>query len=189
MERKQLAVLLRPSRLFMWRSFVAFRISLVAPHSAQEFNKIWFNIQIFSFKYYFHAHIEVIWNQIKKLKHKKSIPSFIWKQRIWCKMSDNSPYTAFLFKMWFIFKMCFHFQNVKGFVSIVFPFSEKHNSKQKSVHSILIALLMRLWTNNEIYTKLLNLFQLQRIYNSSYPPVLCSLSVAVAYIYVLLWGC
>ena len=55
---------------------------------------------------------------------------------------------VFIFKMgfgmWFIFEMCFHFQNVKGFVSVVFPFSEKHNCKQKSVHSLQIALLMRL---------------------------------------------
>ena len=51
---------------------------------------------------------------------------------------------AFIFKMWFFLVMCFHFQNVKGFVSVVFPFSEKHNCKQKSVHSLQIALLMRL---------------------------------------------
>ena len=51
---------------------------------------------------------------------------------------------AFIFKMWFFFKMSFHFQNVKGFVSVVFPFTEKHNCKQKSVHSLQIALLMRL---------------------------------------------
>ena len=36
------------------------------------------------------------------------------------------------------FEMCFHFQNVKGFVSVVFPFSEKHNCKQKSAHSLQI---------------------------------------------------
>ena len=34
--------------------------------------------------------------------------------------------------------MCFHFRNVKGFVSVVFPFSEKYNRKQKSVHSLQI---------------------------------------------------
>ena len=34
--------------------------------------------------------------------------------------------------MWIFFSLCFHFQNVKGFVSVVFPFSEKHNYKQKS---------------------------------------------------------
>mgnify|MGYP007048885485 CR=1 FL=1 len=67
----------------------------------------------------------------------------------------------------FIFKMCFHFQNVKGFVSVVFPISKKHNCKQKSVISLQIALLMRLWTNNNIYIyiKLLNLFQFSTIYN------------------------
>ena len=66
---------------------------------------------------------------------------------------------AFISKVWFFFEMCFHFQNVKGFVSVVFPFSEKHNCKQKSVHSLQIALLMRMWTNNELYMKLLNLLQ------------------------------
>ena len=50
------------------------------------------------------------------------------------------------------FEMCFHFQNVKGFVSVVFPFSEKHNCKQKS----------------DEYIKLLHLFQLSRIYNLLY---------------------
>ena len=28
---------------------------------------------------------------------------------------------VFIFKMWFFFEMCFHFQNVKGFVSVVSP--------------------------------------------------------------------
>jgi hypothetical protein len=46
------------------------------------------------------------------------------------------------------FSMSFHFQNVKGFVSVVFPFSEKHNCKQKfankSVQALQKALLMRL---------------------------------------------
>ena len=49
---------------------------------------------------------------------------------------------VFIFKMGF--RMCFHFQNVKGFVRVVFPFSKKHNCKQKSVYSQQIALLMRL---------------------------------------------
>ena len=70
--------------------------------------------------------------------------------------------------LWFFFEMCFHFQNVKGFASVVFPFSEKYNFKQKSVHSLQISLLMRLWTNNEICTKLLNLFQLSEIHNLLY---------------------
>ena len=56
---------------------------------------------------------------------------------------------AFIFKMGF--ETCFHFQNVKSFVFVVFPFSGKHNCKQKSVLSLQIALLKRLWTNNEIY--------------------------------------
>ena len=30
--------------------------------------------------------------------------------------------------------MCFCFQNVKGFISVVFPFSEKHDCKQKFVN-------------------------------------------------------
>ena len=46
------------------------------------------------------------------------------------------PYLAFIFKMRFFFKVCFHFQNERGFVSIVFPFSEKHICQQKSVHSL-----------------------------------------------------
>ena len=49
---------------------------------------------------------------------------------------------ALIFKMSFFLKMCFHFQNVKGFVSVVFPFLDKHNCKQKSIHSLQIALLM-----------------------------------------------
>ena len=51
---------------------------------------------------------------------------------------------GFIPKMWFFFETCFHFQNVKGFVSVVFSFSEKHNCKQKSLQSLQIALLMRL---------------------------------------------
>ena len=65
-------------------------------------------------------------------------------------------------------ELCFHFQNVKGFVSVVFSFSKKHNCKQRFEHSLQIALLMRLWINNEIYIKLLNLFQLSRVYNLLY---------------------
>ena len=42
------------------------------------------------------------------------------------------------------FRMIFHFQNVEVFVSVVFPFSEKHNCRQKSVHSPLqVALLIK----------------------------------------------
>ena len=40
--------------------------------------------------------------------------------------------------------MSIHFQNVKGFVSVVFPFSEEHKCRQKFVNSLQIALLMRL---------------------------------------------
>ena len=54
-----------------------------------------------------------------------------------------------IFKMGF--GMSFHFQNVKGFVSVVFPFSGNHNCEQKSVHWLQIALLMWLWTNNKMY--------------------------------------
>ena len=43
----------------------------------------------------------------------------------------------------FFFEMCFRFQNEKGFVSIVFPFSEKLHWKQKSVH-----LLKRYWCHD-----------------------------------------
>ena len=37
-------------------------------------------------------------------------------------------------KMRFFFEMCFRFQNVKGFINVVFPFSEKHDCKQKFVN-------------------------------------------------------
>ena len=60
---------------------------------------------------------------------------------------------AFISKMWFFFEMCFHFQNMKGFVSVVFPFLEKHNCKQKckqkSEQSIQIALLTRLYKQQQ----------------------------------------
>ena len=60
---------------------------------------------------------------------------------------------VFIFKMGF--RMSFYFQNVVCFQNVLsfskcerfcvfFPFSEKHNCKQKSVHSLQIALLMRL---------------------------------------------
>ena len=68
--------------------------------------------------------------------------------------------------MWFFFKMCFHFQKV--FMRVVFLFLDKHNCKQKYVHSLKIALLMRLWTNNQICIKLLDLCQLSRICNLLY---------------------
>ena len=59
----------------------------------------------------------------------------------------------------------FSFSKCERFCECCFSFSKKHMCKQKSVHSIQIALLMKLWSNNEIYIKLLNLFQLSRIYN------------------------
>ena len=82
---------------------------------------------------------------------------------------------VFIFKM--DFGMSFQFENVvllrnvfsfskcKRFCKYSFPLSKKHNCKQKSSHSLQIALLMRLWTNNEIYKKLLSLFQFSKIYN------------------------
>ena len=34
--------------------------------------------------------------------------------------------------MWFIFEMCYHFQNVEGLMSVFFSFfSKKHDCKQK----------------------------------------------------------
>ena len=52
------------------------------------------------------------------------------------------PLVSYLyFQIWFFFETCFHFQNVKGFVSVVFPFSEKHNCK--SVKSLQKASLTR----------------------------------------------
>ena len=70
------------------------------------------------------------------------------------------------FKMWFFFKMCFHFQNVKGFVGISFPFTKKHNCK-KNLH-IHYKLLYWWGCKETIYIKLLNLFQLSRIHNLLY---------------------
>ena len=64
---------------------------------------------------------------------------------------------ASIFKMWKV--LCVFF----------FPFYEKHNCKKNSSHSLQIALLMRMLTNNEIYVKLLNWFKLIRIHNSSNP--------------------
>ena len=80
------------------------------------------------------------------------------------------------------FGISFHLQNVVLFWNVLpFPkferfceccFSFCHSWKQKSVHSLQIALLMRLWTNNEMYIKLLHLFQLSRIYNLLNTPIL-----------------
>ena len=42
---------------------------------------------------------------------------------------------VFIFKMGF--GVSFHFQNVKGFVSAVFPFSKEHNCKQRFVNKNL----------------------------------------------------
>ena len=60
--------------------------------------------------------------------------------------------------MWFVFKMCVHFQNGKGSVSVVFPFSEKKRNCKQNLH-----------IHKKIYIKLLNLFQLSRIYDLLYP--------------------
>ena len=48
--------------------------------------------------------------------------------------------------------------------------------KPKSVQSLQIALLKRLCKKNEIYLKLLNLFQLSRIYNLSYRAIIVSIT-------------
>ena len=90
---------------------------------------------------------------------------------------------AFIFKVWFFSKMYFHFQNVKGFVNFVFLFSEEHKCKQKSVHLLQIALLMRLWTNYHIHLKLLNLFQLSRIYNLLYWRKILGIKIAACYLF------
>ena len=55
------------------------------------------------------------------------------------KKVQNSQKHAFIFKMGF--GMCFHFQNVKGFVSVVLPCSK---CIQKSIQSLQMDLLMRL---------------------------------------------
>ena len=66
-------------------------------------------------------------------------------------------------KMRFFFEMCFRFQNVKGFINVVFPFSEKHDCKQKFVNKD--SFTGEVVKQQEIYIKLLNLFLLSRIYN------------------------
>ena len=41
---------------------------------------------------------------------------------------------AFIFKMCFFFEMCLHFQNVKGFLSVVFPFNLKIQLWKKNLY-------------------------------------------------------
>ena len=57
------------------------------------------------------------------------------------------------------------FSNCERFCECFFPFSKNTIVNKKTVHLLQIALLMRLYTNNEISIKLLNLFHLPRIYN------------------------
>ena len=82
----------------------------------------------------------------------------IWKMNEW----------AFILKMWFFFEMCFHFQNVKGFVSVVFPFSKKHNSKQKHQASAYYA-RWNVQTNPRTY--------LRQIYWMSRPMLTASIRI------------
>ena len=112
----------------------------------------------------------------------KLLLALTWQHSQWLKCKNSLTLQLLaqcgqnmsIFKMWFSFEMRFHFQKVRGFVIFVFPFSffrktQQHNCKQTALHSLQIALLMRLWTNNKTYMKLLNLFQLSRIYNSLHP--------------------
>ena len=63
--------------------------------------------------------------------------------------------------------MCFHFQIMKGFMSVFFSFFRETNCKQKSSHSLQIALLMTDEVVNK-HGKLLDLFQLSKIFNLLY---------------------
>ena len=55
--------------------------------------------------------------------------------------------------------MCFHFQNVKGFVSVVFPFSEKHNCKQKFVKKFFLQSLQISSVTDEVVKKQQNIYK------------------------------
>ena len=63
-----------------------------------------------------------------------------------------------------LFRNVFLFSKCERFHEYFFPFSEKHNYKQKSSHSLQIT---DEFVNNKIY-ELLNLFPLSRIYNLLY---------------------
>ena len=64
--------------------------------------------------------------------------------------------------MWFVFKICFHFQNVKGFVSVVFPKTTIVNK------NLYISFTDEVVNKQQNIYKTLNLFQLARIYNLLY---------------------
>ena len=66
---------------------------------------------------------------------KKGLITFLYSESMFSFWKWVSEWAS-ISKMWFFFEMCFHFQNVKSFVSVVFPFSEKHNCKQKFVNKI-----------------------------------------------------
>ena len=70
------------------------------------------------------------------LSFKKGLITFHFSENMFLFSKWISEW-AFISKMWFFFEMCFQFQNVKSFVSVVFPFSEKHNCKQKFVNKNL----------------------------------------------------
>ena len=57
--------------------------------------------------------------------------------KTWFHFQNGFSEWAFIFNMWFFFEMSFHFQNVKGFEHVFFPFSKKHNFKHKFVNKNL----------------------------------------------------
>ena len=71
--------------------------------------------------------------------------------------------------MWFSFEMSFHFQNVKGFMVFFFLFP-KNTIVNKNLQTKICTVTTNSFTdevvlnNNEIYIRLLNLFQLSRTY-------------------------
>ena len=82
------------------------------------------------------SHWGAAWKEEKYKKFKKGLITFHFSENIFSFSKWVSEW-AFISKMWFFFEMCFHFQNVKGFMCVVFPFSEKHNCKQKFVNKNL----------------------------------------------------
>ena len=92
-------------------------------------------------------------------------------------LSFHSQNVGGFFRRVFSFSKCvffwkvFSFSNCEMFHEVFFPFSKKRNCKQNFVNKNLYSHCKQIYwwgckKNKEIYKKLLNLFQLSRIYNS-----------------------
>ena len=83
-------------------------------------------------------------------------------------MTFHFSKNMYLFSKW-VFEMCFHFQNVKDFVNTVFSFFRNTQLRTKictfTTNSFTDEVMNK---KQNIYIKLLNLFQLSRIYDLSY---------------------